>query len=95
MIFFSLAGVGLALSLVGCCMSKKFDICNEEVINMTLCRRIKYNFVEIKNGFKIKEFHRAVIYFVLLGALVPTFIDYFYYYLTDVAGISNFKYAMI
>ena len=76
-------------------MSKKLDESAEEIINMTLCGRIKYNFFEIKNGFKIREFHRAVLFFLILGALVPSFIDYFYYYLTDISGISKFQYAMV
>ena len=44
----------------------------------------------MKTGFKIKEFNRSMLYFILLGALVPSFADYYYYYLTDYAGISKF-----
>ena len=76
-------------------MGRNLDKSAEEVINMTLCARIKHNYIEIKKGFKIREFHRAVIFFLLLGALVPSFTDFFYYYLTDVAGITKFQYAMV
>ena len=62
---------------------------------MSLGERIKVNFVEIKKGFQIREFHRAVYYFMLLGALVPSFADYFYYYLTEITGITKFQYAMV
>ena len=61
---------------------------------MSLIDRIKSNFRDIKTGFKIKAFHRALLFFVILGTLVPSFTDYFYYYLTDYAGISKFEYAM-
>ena len=76
-------------------MGKNLDASAEEVINMSLCERIKHNYREIKNGFKIREFHRAVLYFLILGALVPSFTDYFYYYLTDISGITKFQYAMV
>ena len=61
---------------------------------MSLKDRIKSNFRDIKTGFKIKEFHRAILFFVILGTLVPSFTDYFYYYITDYAGITKFEYAM-
>ena len=36
-----------------------------------------------------------MIFFLLLGALVPSFSDYLYYYLIDVAGFSKFQYSLI
>ena len=57
---------------------------------MTLCERIKYNYNEVKNGLKVREFYQSLIYFIILGGVVPSFTDYFYYYLQDEAGITEF-----
>lgn len=52
------------------------------------------NLVEIKNGFAIKELYRSVLFFLLLGAVIPSFADYFYYYQMDVTGFTKWDYAM-
>lgn len=92
--FIALAALGMLLAIVGCTMSMNLESAAEQIINMSLKDRIKSNFRDIKTGFKIKEFHRAILFFVILGTLVPSFTDYFYYYITDYAGISKFEYAM-
>ena len=92
--FIALAVLGMLLAIIGCTMSMNLESAAEQIINMSLKDRIKSNFRDIKTGFKIKEFHRAIIFFVILGTLVPSFTDYFYYYLTDYAGITKFEYAM-
>ena len=92
--FMALATLAFLITIVGCTMSMSLESSSEAIIRMSLCDRIKSNFRDIKAGFKIKEFHRAVLFFVILGTLVPSFSDYFYYYLTDYAGITKFQYAM-
>ena len=89
-VFYSLGAIGLIVALTGFLMSSRLEASAEFIVNMTLCERIKLNFREIKKGFKVREFHRAVIFFMLLGALVPSFTDYFYYYLIDISGITPF-----
>ena len=62
---------------------------------MSLCNRISTNFSEIKTGFKVRELRRSVIFFILLGCLVPTFQDFFYYYQLEVVGFSKLTYALL
>ena len=69
--FIALATVGLLIAIVGCTMSMSLESSSEFIINMTLMDRIRQNFRDIKTGFKIKEFHRAILFFVILGILVP------------------------
>ena len=95
LVFYGLAFIGFCIACTGCLMSRALEASAANIINMTLCERVKVNFIEIKKGFKIREYHRAVFYFILLGALVPSFLDYFYYYSTEIAGITKFQYAMV
>ena len=62
---------------------------------MTLGPRVKQNFADIKTGFKVSELWRSVLFFLLLGCLVPSFGEFFYYYQLEVVGFSKFTYAAI
>ena len=44
-------------------------------------------------GFKVRELQRAFCFFFLLGCLVPSFGDFFYYYQLNVVGFSKLTYA--
>ena len=61
---------------------------------MSLCKRSKLNLKEIWQGFKIRELYRSVIFFLLLGAVIPSFTDFFYYYQMEVSGFTKWDYAM-
>ena len=41
---------------------------------------MRQNFIDIKTGFKVSELWKSFLFFFLLGCLVPTFQDFFYYY---------------
>ena len=47
------------------------------------------------DGFKIKELYKTILYFIIMGCVIPSFSDYFYYYQMDVVGFSKFTYAML
>ena len=68
------------MAISGCAMSQSLEESSEKVISMTLCQRTKQNFSDIAKGFKIRELYRTLLYFVLMGSVVPSFADYFYYY---------------
>ena len=57
--------------------------------------RMRTNFNEIRVGFRVKELWRSFIFFFLLGCLVPTFQDFFYYFQLEVVGFSKLTYALI
>ena len=92
-VFLTLFAISLLTAIVGCFMSNSHE--NRILNNMSLGDRLKSNIKDMQTGFKIKEFSRSVLFFILLGALVPSFADYFFYYLTDYAGVSKFQYALI
>lgn len=62
---------------------------------MTLVARTKLTFREIYHGFKIKPLYRCVLFFFIFCAVVPSFTNYFYYYLTDELGFSQLEYATL
>ena len=62
---------------------------------MSLMERMRTNFNEIRVGFRVKELWRSFIFFFLLGCLVPTFQDFFYYFQLEVVGFSKLTYALI
>jgi len=56
---------------------------------------VKQNFSDIRQGFKVHELWRSFLFFFLLGCLVPSFGDFFYYYQLEVVGFSKLTYALI
>jgi hypothetical protein len=44
---------------------------------------------------KLKELYTAVIFQSILGAVVPNFSSYLYYYQIEVTGFSQFEYSML
>ena len=64
------------------------------VINMHFKERVVQNFSDIRTGFKVKELWRSFLFFFLLGCLVPSFGDFFYYYQLEVVGFSKLTYAL-
>jgi len=90
---FGLMGFFIMLSAIA--MPDSIEAEQLAVINMSLCNRVSTNFNEIKTGFKVRELRRAVVFFILLGCLVPTFGDFFYYYQLEVVGFSKLTYALV
>ena len=79
--FYTLATLGGCIAVIGCLMNSNMDASAAEVINMSLWTRIKHNYQEIKTGLKVREFSRSLIYVCLMGAVVPSYTDYYYYYM--------------
>jgi hypothetical protein len=55
---------------------------------MTVIERIKFNLVNIKEGLKIRELWKTLLFFVLTALIVPSFGDYLYYYQLYVSHFS-------
>lgn len=79
-IFYIFGFLGFLIMLSGLAMSKEIEADQLTVIQMSLSARVKQNCADIKTGFKVRELWRSFIFFFLLGCLVPTFQDFFYYY---------------
>lgn len=94
-IFFIMATLGFFVSLSACLMSSSVEQGSEAVIQMGLIQRTTSNFRDICKGFGVRELYRSVLFFLILGAIIPSFSDYFYYYLIDEAGFSKMEYAML
>ena len=94
-VFYIFGLMGFLIMVAACCMDSAIEAEQLGVINMSLCNRISTNFSDIKTGFKVRELTRSVIFFLLLGCLVPTFQDFFYYFQLEVVGFSKLTYALI
>ena len=94
-VFYIYGVMGLTIFISGCVMSSSIEADQIGVINLGLCERIKTNFSEIKTGFRVKELWRSFIFFFLLGCIVPTFQDFFYYFQLEVVGFTKLTYALI
>ena len=78
--FYIFGMMGFSIMVSACAMDNAIESEQLGIINMSLGTRISTNFKEIKTGFKVKELSKSVFFFFLLGCLVPTFQDFFYYF---------------
>lgn len=83
------AGLGLIIVLVSCSMDKSLEHDSNDLINATLINRSKSNTKDIIKGLKLPELWKSILYYLLIGAMVPNFADYYYYYQIEIAGFTN------
>ena len=83
------------IAIAGCLSSPKLEESSQKIIDMTFKQRTKMTFREIWQGLKIREIRRFLTFIVISRALVPNYSNYFYYYLTDELGFSQFQYATL
>jgi len=76
-------------------MNKELEESEFKLVNMSLWNRVKSNFGDIKQGFKVRELYMTLLFFLIMGSVIPSYTDYFYYYQMDVANFSKFTYAML
>jgi len=93
--FYFTSVLGLLVSIQAFLMSKSMEIADQNVITLSLKQRIKFTFVCIKDGLKIREMYRSVIFFFLIGIIVPSFSEYLYFYQMYVSKFTQFEFAMI
>ena len=79
-IFYIFGLIGAFIAVAGSLMDADIEADQISIIQMGLCDRMKSNFGDIRNGFKVRELSRSFIFFFLLGCMVPSFGDFFYYY---------------
>ena len=67
----------------------------KEIISMGFVQRTKTNAKEIWYGLKIRPLYRCIIFFFIFSGVIPSYSDYFYYYLTDVLEFNDFQYSIL
>jgi hypothetical protein len=70
------ASVGVA----GLLIDKSLEDNQAEMVKMRFWDRSKFVFGEVYQGMKLKELYSAVIFQCILGAVLPNFNSYLYYY---------------
>ena len=93
--FFVMAFFGGCVGISGLFIDPSLEDNAQDLIEMSLWGRTKYVFKEVGTGLKLKELYTAVIFQSLLGAVVPNFGAYLYYYQLEVTGFSQFEYSML
>jgi len=72
--------LGFLICLSGFLIDKNEEQSSDTFVNMTLKERSAKVFFEVANGLKTKELHQSVLFFILMGCMVPSFSDFLYYY---------------
>lgn len=61
-------------------MDKSLEHDPTELVNASLCERSKSNLKDVIKGSKLPELWKSILFFLLMGALIPDFTDFLYYY---------------
>ena len=93
--FYMMTVFGASVGISGLFIDKSLEENQTEMVRMGLIKRSKLVFGEVAKGLKLKELYTAVIYQTILGAVVPSFSAYLYYYQIEVTGFTQFEYSML
>jgi MFS family permease len=75
MVFFS-AAVGIS----GLFIDKSLEDNQQDMVQMKFLQRSKFVLSEVGQGLKLKELYSSLMYQTILGAIIPSFGAYVYYY---------------
>lgn len=93
--FYMMTIFGASIGIAGLFIDKSLEENQTEMVRMGLWNRSKLVFGEVAKGLKLKELYSAVIFQTILGAVVPSFSAYLYYYQIRVTGFTQFEYSML
>ena len=83
-----MAFFGGSVGISGFFIDKSLEDNAQDLVQMSLWQRTKYVFREVGFGLSLKELYSAVIFQTILGATVPNFSAYLYYYQIYVTGFT-------
>ena len=93
--FYVTSFLGLVIMINAIFTNRKLEAGAEDIIKMTFWKRTKLNFREIYFGLQIRPILKLIVFFFIFCSIVPVYTNYFYYYITDILGFSNFQYSML
>jgi MFS family permease len=89
------AMIGFLIAGVAFTMSNELEHESDQRVNATFMERCRSNYVDIKKGIQLPELRNALLFFVIMGGLIPSFGDFLYYYQIEVTGFSQMVYSML
>jgi len=93
--FYIISVSGMIMGCLGLTMDKSVESINDDLIKMNFSRRARLVLREVWKGLRLVELNRAVLFFLIMSFVVPSFRDYIYYFEMDVLGFSKFQYALL
>ena len=93
--FYIISVSGMIMACLGLLMDKSVENINSELISMSFRRRAKLVLREVWKCLRLEELNRAVLFFLIMSFVVPSFRDYIYYFELDVLGFSKLQYALL
>jgi MFS family permease len=93
--FAIMAFFGASVGISGLFIDKSLEEGQDSMVKMTFCQRSRFVLGEVKTGLKLKELYSALVYQSVLGAVVPSFSTYLYYYQIDVKNFTQMMYSTL
>jgi Na+/melibiose symporter-like transporter len=88
--------VGLVIALIGTQLTKEAEMNESEPQEEKkgFWYNVKNNFSQIGMALQMPEIYLVICFFVLNGLFSPSFGQFSYFFMLNVAGITKFQYAM-
>ena len=61
----------------------------------SFCEELCNNFRIVKNQFKLRLYQRTLLFFLLIGITRINYMEYMYYFKTEVAGLTQFQFGIL
>ena len=88
--------VGLLMAFAACFITKAVEMDADERVQASLWTRVKANCSDVYRGtVRTPELYKTLLFFVVMGCVVPSYEDYLYYYQVDITGFTQIQYSYL
>ena len=88
-VFFVTAALGLLILVNAVTWGSDLEHGASDIIQMTFTQRSRLTFGEVWRSIKLRPMRNLCTFFIIYGTLLPSFSNYFYYFLTDELGFTQ------
>lgn len=86
---------GPFIAYIGYKLDPKLDNESDDVNIRSFFEELRHNYNAVKGALKVPAQYKILIYYMLLGFTVPSYVDYYYFYVTGIMNITQFEWALV
>lgn len=91
--------ISLSLVFISTRLKKSVEVegdeCRGPAERKDFLKELNLNYQIIKHSIKLPQIYKTIIYVLLIGFLIPTFVNFMYYYNINVVGLSKFTISIM
>ena len=91
--FLIYSGFGLLVAINAMCLPKEIEL--DDLEEVTCGASFSRTCSRVGQAFKIPPLKRLLIFYVAMGCTIPVFVEFMYFFYTDVSGFTQIQYGIL